>query len=42
MRLHPVGTSGQIIDRVTQISSGMVTIKSKIGSTRIVNMLSGE
>ncbi|WP_341529328.1 hydrogenase expression/formation protein HypE [Nostoc sp. UHCC 0302] len=42
MHLHPAGTLTQIIGRVTQISSGLVTIKSKIGSTRIVDMLSGE
>jgi hydrogenase expression/formation protein HypE len=43
MRSRDLGTSAQIIGNVTASnSSGFVTMKSKIGAQRIVDMLSGE
>ena len=42
MRTHTLGANAKIIGRVAQNSSGLVTMKSKIGATRIVDMLSGE
>lgn len=43
MRSHPLGTSAQPIGSVTEnTTSGFVTMKSKIGAQRIVDMLSGE
>ncbi|NHC37093.1 hydrogenase expression/formation protein HypE [Scytonema millei] len=43
MRSHPLGKSAQIIGSVTERkTSGLVTMKSKIGAQRIVDMLSGE
>ncbi|MBW4621721.1 MAG: hydrogenase expression/formation protein HypE [Cyanosarcina radialis HA8281-LM2] len=43
MRSHSLGASAQIIGNVTESnSSGFVTMNSKIGTQRIVDMLSGE
>ncbi|GAA6621616.1 hypothetical protein NUACC26_074360 [Scytonema sp. NUACC26] len=42
MRSHPLGKFAQIIGNVTEKTSGLVTMKSKIGAQRIVDMLSGE
>ncbi|MCS6804988.1 MAG: hydrogenase expression/formation protein HypE [Blastocatellia bacterium] len=42
MRSHPLGAQASIIGRVTQHASGRVTMRSKIGASRIVDMLSGE
>lgn len=42
MQLHPLGRFAQIIGIVTEKTSGLVTMKSKIGAQRIVDMLSGE
>ena len=42
MRSHPLGSDAQIIGNVTGGKAGMVTMKSRIGATRIVDMLSGE
>ena len=42
LRSNPLGTAANIIGRVLEGSSGMVTLKSKIGTSRIVDMLSGE
>ena len=42
LRSHPLGTGANIIGRVLDGKSGMVTLKSKIGTSRIVDMLSGE
>ena len=42
MRAHPLGASACIIGRVVDESSGLVRTKSPIGTTRIVQMLSGE
>lgn len=42
MRTHPLGTDARLIGHVTAASPGLVTMKSQIGATRIVDMLSGE
>jgi hydrogenase expression/formation protein HypE len=42
MRSHPLGRDAQILGSVTEGKAGMVTMKSRIGATRIVDMLSGE
>lgn len=42
MRAHPLGSGAQIIGSVADDKAGMVTMKSRIGATRIVDMLSGE
>ena len=42
MRFHPDGTGSSIIGCVAQGEPGMVTMKSRIGATRIVDMISGE
>jgi hydrogenase expression/formation protein HypE len=42
MRAHPLGHQAQIIGRVAEDTPGLVTMRSSIGATRIVDMLSGE
>ena len=42
MRAHPLGTGAQIIGTVSSGSPGLVTMKSRIGARRILDMLSGE
>lgn len=42
MRAHPLGAQASLIGRVRESTSGRVTMRSKIGATRIVEMLSGE
>ena len=42
MRAHPLGASACVIGRVVGGPPGLVTRKSRIGITRIVQMLSGE
>jgi hydrogenase expression/formation protein HypE len=42
LRSHPLGACAGIVGRVMDGGSGMVTMKSRIGTTRIVDMLSGE
>jgi hydrogenase expression/formation protein HypE len=42
MRSHPLGSDATIIGSVTEDDPGLVTMKSEIGATRIVDMLSGE
>ncbi len=42
MRTHPLGVDSSVIGKVTQGQAGRVTMKSKIGATRIVDMISGE
>jgi hydrogenase expression/formation protein HypE len=41
-RAHPLGKDAAIIGTVTAAPAGLVTMKSRIGATRIVDMLSGE
>jgi hydrogenase expression/formation protein HypE len=42
MRAHPLGTRAAAIGEVAAGPAGIVTLKSSIGSSRIVDMLSGE
>lgn len=42
MRAHPYGTGAAIIGEVVAGHPGMVTMKTHIGGTRVVDMLSGE
>jgi hydrogenase expression/formation protein HypE len=42
LRAHPLGKDAVIIGNVTQTPTGLVTIESRIGATRILDMLSGE
>ena len=42
MRAHPLGREAAIIGGVQADPEGLVTLKSQIGATRIVDMLSGE
>jgi hydrogenase expression/formation protein HypE len=42
LRSDPLGVDGVVIGRVISGAAGMVTMKSKIGVNRIVDMLSGE
>jgi hydrogenase expression/formation protein HypE len=41
-RAHPLGKDAAIIGSVAQKAPGLVTLESRIGATRIVDMLSGE
>ena len=42
MKGHPLGTRAAIIGGVTAEPAGVVTLMSSVGSSRIVDMLSGE
>lgn len=42
MRSHPLGADAHMIGRVTGSGAGVVTMQSQIGSSRILDMLSGE
>jgi len=42
MRAHPLGAGASLIGGVTAEKGGPVTLKSRIGATRIVDLLSGE
>ncbi len=42
MRAHPLGDETRRIGRVTADGAGLVTMRSRIGASRIVDMLSGE
>ena len=42
MRAHPLGAQACIIGTVKEDNPGLVTMRSRIGATRIVDMLSGE
>ncbi len=42
MRDHPLGAEAQIIGSVIDNAAGLVTMRSRIGANRIVDMLSGE
>jgi hydrogenase expression/formation protein HypE len=42
MRSHPLGAEAAIIGHVNEEPRGLVTMKSMIGASRIVDMLSGE
>jgi hydrogenase expression/formation protein HypE len=42
LRDHPLGTGAAIIGRVTEGTAGLVTAKTRIGTTTIIDMPSGE
>jgi hydrogenase expression/formation protein HypE len=42
MRADPLGTGACLIGRVTEDASGLVTVRSRIGVSRVLDMLSGE
>jgi hydrogenase expression/formation protein HypE len=42
VRSHPLGAGASLIGSVTQDPGGLVTMRSSIGTSRIVDMLSGE
>jgi hydrogenase expression/formation protein HypE len=42
MRKHPLGKESRIIGEVKESPSGMVLLRTSIGGTRIVDMLSGD
>jgi hydrogenase expression/formation protein HypE len=42
MRAHPLGKKAAVIGSVTDDHPGFVTMKTRIGGTRVVEMLSGE
>jgi hydrogenase expression/formation protein HypE len=42
MRAHPLGRNAQLIGRVTEQHPGMVTMRTALGTARIVDMLSGD
>lgn len=42
MRAHPLATNTQIIGTVTTTHPGLVTMRSTLGTTRIVDMLGGD
>jgi hydrogenase expression/formation protein HypE len=42
MRAYPLGSGACLVGTVQSDPSGMVTLRSKIGATRILDMLSGE
>jgi hydrogenase expression/formation protein HypE len=42
MRQHPVGANAQIIGTVTDFHPEMVTLRTSLGTSRIVRMLSGD
>jgi hydrogenase expression/formation protein HypE len=42
MRAHPLGEKAAVIGSVTDNHPGFVTMKTRIGGTRVVEMLSGE
>ncbi len=42
MQAHPLGREAAIIGEVTADHAGFVLMKTRIGGTRVVDMLSGE
>ena len=42
MRSHPLGEKAAVIGEVVADHPGMVTMKTHVGGTRVVDMLSGE
>jgi hydrogenase expression/formation protein HypE len=42
MRSHPLGAQARVIGTVSDGNPGLVTMRSRIGATRVVDMLSGE
>ena len=42
MRAHPLGKQARVIGKVTEVNPGLVTMRTSLGTTRIVDMLSGD
>jgi hydrogenase expression/formation protein HypE len=42
VRAHPLGTNAAVIGEVTDNHAGFVIMKTRVGGTRVVDMLSGE
>jgi hydrogenase expression/formation protein HypE len=42
MRSHPLGRDAAIIGSVTESNTGLVTMRTAFGTTRIVDMLAGD
>ena len=42
MRRHPLGSEARIIGTVTEAHPGLVTMRTTLGTTRIVDMLAGD
>jgi hydrogenase expression/formation protein HypE len=42
MRQHPLGSNAQIIGAVKKENPGLVTLRTELGTTRIVDMLAGD
>jgi hydrogenase expression/formation protein HypE len=42
LRAHPLGERACVIGTVKDDQAGLVTMRSRIGATRIVDMISGE
>jgi hydrogenase expression/formation protein HypE len=42
MRNHPLGRQSQVIGKATGKNAGLVTMKTPLGTTRIVDMLAGD
>jgi hydrogenase expression/formation protein HypE len=42
MRKHPLGRQSQLIGKVTGKNAGLVTMRTPLGTTRIVDMLAGD
>jgi hydrogenase expression/formation protein HypE len=42
IRRHPLGAEAQIIGTVTEKNAGLVTMRTPLGTTRVVDMLAGD
>jgi hydrogenase expression/formation protein HypE len=42
MQAHPLGVSATIIGTVTDVHSGLVTMRTSLGTSRVVDMLAGD
>jgi len=42
MRRHPLGSNARIVGSITQAHPGMVTMRTRLGTSRIVDLLSGD
>jgi len=42
MRAHPLGTNGRIIGKVVEAIPAFVTMRTYLGTSRIVDMLAGD
>jgi hydrogenase expression/formation protein HypE len=42
MKLNPLGADARVIGKVRELGAGLVTVASQLGTSRVVDMLSGE